>query len=389
MIRQCTIGILSLALMLAAGCSSSSKMLKHRQYDAAIYRSVKALSDDPGDQKEINVLAKAYAVANELDNDRIKYLKQSKEPQVWEEIYGVYSRLKSRQDQVKPLDAAVLAAINFKEIDYDQDLIDSKQKAADFLFGQGKKLLVKNNRYDAREAYGYFTKVKEFLPAYSGVDDKIAEAYGKSFAYVYMKILNNSSKALPRAFEEDVVKIGLGDNASRWLVFDTRYDAKTKYDYIIVLNLRKIEISPELMASADFTETKEAEDGLEYVLDAKGNVTKDSLGNDVKRTKYKTLKCYITKFSLGKTATVGGTLDFMNAGTGQMIKTDPVSAQWKFEFAYALVKGDKDALSPETKKLTELKIAPFPSNEDMILRTSEALKDMTKGIIQANMRLLE
>ena len=389
MIRQCTIGILSFMLILTAGCSSSSKMLKHRQYDAAIFRSAKVLSSNPDDQKEMEVLAKAYAVANELDNDRIKYLKQSKEPQVWEEIYGIYSRLKSRQDLLKPLDARVLKAINLMEIDYDQDLIDSKHNAADYMFCEGKKRLAKNNRYDAREAYDYFTRVKEFLPAYSGVDDKIAEAYGKSFAYVYMKILNNSSKVLPRAFEEDVVKIGLEDKASRWLVFDTRFDAKTKYDYIIVLNLRKIEISPELMASADFTETKEAEDGLEYVLDAKGNVTKDSLGNDVRRTKYKTLKCYITKFSLGKTATVGGTLDFMNAGTGQMIKTDPVSAQWKYEFAYALVKGDRDALSPETKKLTELKIAPFPSNEEMILRTSEALKDMSKGIIRANLHLLE
>jgi hypothetical protein len=389
MIRQCTIGILSLTLMLAAGCSSSSKLLKNRQYDAAIVRSVKALSSDPEDQKEMGVLAKAYTIANELDNERIKYLKQSKESQVWEEMYGIYSRLKSRQDLVKPLDAAVLGVIAFKVIDYDQDLIDSKQKAADFLYGQGKKLLAKNNRYDAREAYDDFTKVKEYLPAYSGVDDKINEAYGKSFSYVYMKILNNSNKALPRAFEEDVVKIGLEDKPSRWLAFDTRYDPKTKYDYVIILNLRKIEMSPELAASADFTETKEVEDGWEYVLDAKGNVTKDSLGNDVKRAKHKTLKCYITKFSLGKTAKVGGTLDFMTAGTGKMMKTDPVSAEWKFEYAYAMVKGDNDAMSPETKKMTELKIVPFPSNEDMILRTAEALKDMTKGIIRANLRLLE
>jgi len=388
MIRLCT-GILSLALIFTAGCSSSTKMLKHRQYDAAIARSVQELSDKPDNQKEIDVLAKAYTLANEADNDRIKFLKQSSEPQVWEEVYAIYTRLKSRQNLVKPLDASILKAINFTEVDYDQDLIDSKRKSADYLFGEGKKHLAKNNRFDAREAYDLFTKVKEYLPSYSGIDDKINEAYGKAFAYVYLKIQNSSNKVLPRAFEEDVLKIGLQDNSTRWLVFDTRYDNKTKYDYTIILNIRKIEVSPELMASSDFAESKEAEDGWEYVLDTKGNVTKDTLGNDVKRTKYKTLKCYISKFSLGKTAKVSGTLDFINSASGQMIKTDPVYAESKFEFAYASVKGDKEALSPETKKLTELKIAPFPSNEELIFRTSETLKQLTKNIVRANLRLLE
>lgn len=389
MIRQSVIGILSLALMFTAGCSSSTKMLKNRQYDAAIARSVNELTDKPDNQKEINVLAKAYRLANELDKNRIKFLKQSNEPQVWEEVFAIYNRLKSRQDLVRPLDPAILGAINYLETDYDQQVIDAKKNAADFLFARGKTLLAKNNRFDAREAYDCFAKLKEYLPAFTGIDDKINEAYGKSFSYVYMKIMNNSNKALPRAYEEDIAKIGLEDKPSRWLAFDTRYDPKTKYDYVIVLNLRKIEISPEATASADFTETKEAEDGWEYVLDVKGNVTRDSLGNDVKRKKYKTLKAYITKFSLGKTATVGGTLDFMNAPTGKMIKTDPISAEWKFDYAYATFKGDKEALTPETQKITELKITPFPSNEDMIMRTAEALKDMTKGIIRANLRLLE
>jgi hypothetical protein len=206
---------------------------------------------------------------------------------------------------------------------------------------------------------------------------------------VYLKVHNSSGKVLPRAYEDDLLKISLSDKNTRWIVFDTRFDPKTKYDYSILLNVRKIEVSPELNASADFAETKEAEDGWEYVLDAKGNVTRDSLGNDMKRTKYRTLKCYVTKFSLGKTAKVSGTLDFITVPAGQTIKTDPITAESKFEFAYAVVKGDKDAMSDETRKLTSLKIEPFPSNDDLVFRTSEALKDFCKRIIYANLRLLE
>jgi hypothetical protein len=387
--RLCSAGGVVLALIVAAGCVSSSKMLRNRQYDMAIAHAVKKLSNDSGDKEEIEVLAKAYKLANEADNERIKFLKQSNEPQIWEDVYALYNRLKSRQELVKPLDPLVLQAINYVYVDYDQDLIDAKHSAADYLFGQGKKLLAKNNRFDARGAYDYFTKVKEYMPSYSGIDDKINEAYGRGLTYIYLKIKNASNAALPRAFEDDLCKISFENCRSLWLVFDSRYDAKTKYDYAVILNLRKIEVSPELMASSDFAESKEAEDGWEYVLDARGNVTKDSLGDDVKKTKYKTLKCFVTKFSLGKTAMVAGTLDFINAATGQMVKTDPVSAESKFEFAYATFKGDKEALSAATRKLTELKIEPFPSNEDLVFRTSERLKQLTKDIISTNLRLLQ
>jgi hypothetical protein len=58
------------------------------------------------------------------------------------------------------------------------------------------------------------------------------------------------------------------------------------------------------------------------------------------------------------------TLDFIDNSAGQIIKTDPVSAESKFEFVYALVRWDSEALSPETRKLTTLKIAPFPLRTD-------------------------
>ena len=388
--KQCLYtGILSLAVIALFSCSSSTKMLQKGYYDSAIARSVQELKEKPDNKKEINVLAKAYKLANEQDNERIKFLKQSKEPQVWEEIYAGYSRLKYRQDMVKPLDAPILQAINFTPVDYDQDIIDSKRKAADFLFGEGKMLLSKNDRLDAREAYECFSKVKEYLPAFPGIDDKINEAYTRGITYVYFKIQNTSAKALPRLFEEDLLKVSLEGINNNWINFNTRYDSRIKYDYTIILNIRKIEVTPELMASSDFLETKEVEDGWEYVLDAKGNVTKDSAGNDLKRTKHKTIKGYVTRFSLGKSATVSGTLDFFESASGQVIKTDPVSADSKFEFIYASIKGDQDALTPETRKLIGLKITPFPNNEEMIFRTSEALKQLAKNIISANQRLLQ
>ena len=383
-----TLSLLPLILCLLFSCTSSKKMLEQRRYDDAVAKSVQALMKNPDNPKEIEVLSRAYALANEEDNERIKFLKQSNEPQVWEEIYDRYNRLKNRQDFVKPLSPSVLSRINFTVIDYDQNLIDAKQKAADFLYKQGNAFLAKNNRYDSREAYERFTRVKEYLPAYPGIDDKINMAYSRSFTYIFFKIQNNSNRGFAPGFEDDLLKIGFKDQSYRWLSFDTRMDNKIKYDFTIILNISKIGVTPELSTTTEAEETKEVENGWEYIRDAGGNVQKDSLGNELKRTKYKTLRCSVTRFSLGKNATVSGTLDFIDNSAGQIIKTDPISAESKFEFVYALVRGDREAMSPETRKLTTLKIAPFPSNDEMIMQTADDLKKYAKDVVHRNRQLL-
>jgi hypothetical protein len=383
------LSLLLFILCFLFSCTSSKKMLEQRRYDDAVAKSVQELLKKPDNQKEIGVLSRAYALANEEDNERIKYCKQSNEPQVWEEIYDRYCRLKNRQDLLKPLDPSVKRSVNFTLIDYDQDIIDAKQKAADFLYKEGNVFLAKNNRYGSREAYARFTRVKEYLPAYQGIDDKINMAYSRSFTYIFFKIQNNSNRGFAPGFEDDLLKIGFKDQSYRWLLFDTRNDPKIKYDFTIILNIRKIDVTPELSTTTEAEETKEVENGSEYVRDADGKVQKDSSGNEIKRTKYKTLRCSVTRFSLGKNATVSGTLDFIDNSAGQIIKTDPVSAESKFEFVYALVRGDREAMSPETRKLTTLKIAPFPSNDEMIMQTADDLKKYAKEVVHRNRQLLK
>jgi hypothetical protein len=116
-------------------------------------------------------------------------------------------------------------------------------------------------------------------------------------------------------------------------------------------------------------------------------VQKDSLGNDIKKIKYKALRCTVIRFSLGKSATVDGTLDFLDNDGGQLIKSDPISAESKFDFVYALAKGNKEALSEETRRLTTLTITPFPSDDEMLLQAADRLKQYTFEVLRANQHL--
>ena len=63
--------LFSILIIIFAGCASSLKQLQRGDYDAAIQTAVKQLRVDPTDQEQIEVLDRAYLLANQQDYDRI------------------------------------------------------------------------------------------------------------------------------------------------------------------------------------------------------------------------------------------------------------------------------------------------------------------------------
>ncbi|HHB52838.1 MAG TPA: hypothetical protein ENK75_07390 [Saprospiraceae bacterium] len=90
-------------ILLLAGCSSSTKLLQKGEYDAAIDKSIKKLLKDADNPKEINILDRAYKLANERDRNVIEELKLSGQPDVWEDAFRRYSNLRNRQERVSRL----------------------------------------------------------------------------------------------------------------------------------------------------------------------------------------------------------------------------------------------------------------------------------------------
>jgi len=48
------------------------------------------LRKDKSDKKQIAVLESAYNIANEQDNERVRFLKMEGKPNNWDEIYQTY-----------------------------------------------------------------------------------------------------------------------------------------------------------------------------------------------------------------------------------------------------------------------------------------------------------
>lgn len=384
-----TFALLVIVLFLLTNCRTSTHYLKRAQFDSAVYKSVHKLRKKPGKTKEINVLKEAYAKANQSDIERINFLRTSGEPDIWDNIFSRYNALKNRQTQVKTLPSSILNAINFVPVNYDEEIISSKKKAAEYFYAHALLLLEKNNKQSARLAYNDLQKVKLYYSDYRDVDAKLQEALLNGRNNILFKIQNQTNMIVPQNFEQELLRISMDDMNTLWMNYDTRAVEQRYYDFSISLNLKQIDVSPEQVKEESYVDQKEIADGFKYKLDSKGNVMKDSAGNDIKIPVIKIITCKVVIVKQRKSAMIGGSLDYINNRTGQLIKTNPIVAETFFENSSATPYGDYNALSNSSKNLLHSHFLPFPSNPDMIMQAAAKLKDMTKSIIWNNKNIID
>lgn len=373
-----------LVCALFTACSSSRKLMQSGNYDAAIYKSVRKLTKRKKD-KEIIVLEQAYKKANERDMEQINFLKKEGNPDNWDQLYSIYSNIGRRQNLIKPLLPLTIVSENrnafFDIKNLDEELIQTKQKAAEFLYTRALSLLEKKTKMDSRKAYNDLQIVKGYYPNYKEVDAQIQKAITMGTSYVIFKMKNNTGVPLPPSFQDELTKISMSELNNNWLRYHVTEIKDLNYDYTILVNMKNINVSPEAVKEIQYTETKELPDGFTYLLDQKGNVRKDTAGNDLKIPKTKMVSCNVLEVYQNKKAIIAGTLDFIDNSSGQLLKTDPIASENFFEFRSATAMGDTNILKPETKAKLGKRPVPFPPDFDMILTAGQTLKGMVKDII--------
>lgn len=385
------------AIILITGCVSSEKALNRGQFDFAIHNAVKKLRKNPDNTSEILVLEKAFQKAQQEDFDRIAFIQKEGSPDKWDEVYSIYVRIKNRQAFIKTLPELNVKDNNkkfvrkgkFNFIDVDNELLMSKQKAAEYFYVHGVATMQKGGRFNAREAYNELMRVKSYYPNYKDTDEQLAKAKEAGTTKVMFKMKKEIPASLPPTFEQELMKISLQDLNQNWIRYYTSDIKGTSYDYTVFVNLKVIDVSPELAKEKHYSESKEVPDGFQYILDSKGNVMKDSLGNDIKKPKFKTITCNVVETHLSKQARVAGSLDYWDNNSKQLFKTDNIAADSFFEDGFVVVlNGDVNALTPETKNKIGKKPMPFPNPFDMLLQAGGNLKGMVKNLLYENRCIL-
>jgi len=375
--------VLALTTLFLMGCGAKKDFV-NGNYDAAIRKSVTKLRKKPTHMKSILVLEDAFRAAQNQDLGSIDLLRKEGAPENWERIFHTYTRIKNRQELVKTL-SNIPPSISL--INVAGELVNAKKKSAEFYYVTGEKLLNNRDRISAREAYGNFQKVTQFYPNFREVRAKLQESRDMGTTFVLLTMKNQSGMIIPAQFEQDILSLSLNDLNGDWTMFHTQEIKGAPYHYHAKFNIMQLVISPERLKETTYEETTRVKDGWEYVLDANGNVAKDSLGNDIKADKYKKLHCRVIEIAQHKSARVSGNLQVYSLETKQLLKQAPVTSDAIFEHFSAKAVGDKRALSKKSKKLLRNRPLPFPSDADLILTGSDRLKGILKGILHNNRRL--
>ena len=377
--------------ILLSGCGSSKKQLEKGNYDAAIQKAVKQLRKDPKDADQIDILNQAYKVANDQDNERVRMLKLEGKPNSWDEVYLVYKALNDRQSLVRTVTPLNLKGrtVDFPYIDYMPDMVNAKRKAADFYNTHADDLMKTGIKESFRQAYAEYLRAKEYVGDYEGIDNKIQDAQLRGMSRVFVSIQNSSMLKFPKEFEDDLLALDFPRLNSQWVEYYTQnLNDNTQFDYYVNVNVRRVWVSPDQSQQRDSVIKKRIQDGFTYVLDKKGNVMQDSLGNDIKTPKYKNLQCALVGTVQSKTCHIDGDVNVIQMNPNKELKKDPIRAESNFENISSRAVGDIQALNSNQLERTKTSIVPFPTDIEMVIRCSESLKRAVRETIQNDRRFI-
>ncbi len=384
--------LITMIAFLFGGCASSSKLLQRGNYDAAIQKSVRKLLKNPNDHEEILVLERAYNIANEQNSERIRFLKREGNIRNNPEILHLYNLMKNRQTLVRTVLPLYLPdrVIQFPYIDYDEEIIAAQAGAAEYHYNQALQLMNRQEKEAYRLAWENLMLVKEYAGDYKDVNQLAYEARNKGISRVLVTADNRTHLNLAPEFVEQLLTIDPRGLDNEWVEFYYKdLDESLIFDYYVDINLISIIVSPNELVDKDRIVKKNIEDGFEYLLDGRGNVMKDSLGNDIKIPKYKDVFCTVIETHQRKSVNIDGTLDIVSEQPRRLLKREPVGAFTVFEHISARAIGDLRALDEETLLLVEIEPLPFPSDADMIFRTAGVLRTAIAEAIIKNKNFIK
>lgn len=386
-----TVTILFVASLLIAGCGSSKKYVESGNYDAAINKAVAELRKNPKSEKDIVSLERAMNIALDQDNERIRFLKIEGKSASWDEIYLIYKKMSDRQSLVRTVTPLKYSgrSIEWPYVDYMQEMVIAKKNAADFYFAHGKELMKNSTKDSYRQAYYEFIRAKDYVGDYEGIDQMILESKSLGISRVYVTLKNYSATKFPEEFEKDLLALDLPRLNSEWVEYHTDLLSEdTQYDYLVNINMRSVAVSPDKQFQRDSLVKTTIEDGFEYVKDVRGNVMKDSLGNDLKTKKYTNLQCALIQTYQVKECVIAGDVEIKSLSPEKVIKKEPIGSTSNFEHVSARAIGDVRALSAEQKEMLKSTVIEFPTDLDMVIMCSENLKKAIRGFMETNKRYI-
>jgi hypothetical protein len=343
-------------LFVVTSCQSTDKLIQNKQYDLALDALVKQSSYRKATDKMLHSLSEAYHTANQMDHERIKTLKNNDQPESCIELYDRYTAIEARQNLIKQLPETVLKQINFVPLDLKLQLAESKIKVQRYLFAKAGELQRSGNKSDAKSAYIFLIKLKTMNPVYPEIDKLIRQALILSASTILLAFENDSPIALSQEVVNGILNFTAEELVQSDISFFLNREDNKQYDYLFVIRLNSIKISPERTESRIFTERK----------DMDGKMLEEAVVNEVTMSKSCEMKAFV---------------DIREPMDNILIFSTPVNAVSNFTYSFSTVKGDKHAISDQTAINVNRRPIPFPADDLLVVDAAKQLNLLTKQVI--------
>jgi len=371
-----------------ASCSSVNKLVESGDYNGAVLLAIKKLEGKKNKKtKHVQGLEEAFAKINDRDLKAAQRLLDQNRASNWDDIYDIYAFIDERQESIEPLLPLVSKdgyQAKFKFINIGSLLNEAAENAASYEYDQGVKQLdlgKKGNKDAARRAHRHFINTKRYFNDYKNTRVLAQDALYFGKTRVLVKVKNRANVIVPAAFEREVLDIHVRDLNTKWTEYYIDNRGNHPIDVKAVLNIDRMDISPEREVINHYHNEKRVKDGWEYVLDHNGNVKKDSLGNDLKKDVFRKVRARVTEIHRTKAAHVKGRVVYFDNYTGERFKSQPVNVTAAFEDFACQFQGDRRALKDVYKNRLKQYPAPFPSDFALTMDAAENLKEALKDEI--------
>ncbi|MBK9106751.1 MAG: hypothetical protein IPL92_19870 [Saprospiraceae bacterium] len=369
---------LSLSLSLLTSCASVDKMVESGDYDGAIRLATQKLAGKKKKKEEyVIALEKGFEKITRQDMASIDAWSNSNRAADWEAIIRTANNIQSRQDRIEPLLPLVSEngyQAKFTFVQTDKIISEAKDKLVS-LYENRLIELVKaaraGNKASAREAYDLLNRMRSINADYVRPELK-EEMRQLGINHIIVAVENNSQAFIPNSVVDELLVNDFARNNGDWNRFYLSAVDGLVPDYSIKLKIQEIYVTPDGGQERRADYSKEIVDGWEYVLDARGNVLKDSLGNDVKRDKLVRVNATVLELAQSKKALVRSRVEIVNEHTGQQICSENIEVEEIFSHVARNIIGDDRALDPNMR--ARIQPLPFPSESDLIRDAFRGLK---------------
>lgn len=383
------------AFVLTTGCRSTQRMIESGNYDETISFTVHKLKGRKKNDEHVRALETAFRKAQRRDLDLAERLATEGRAENWARIHGLHQGIRYRQDLVAPLLPLVSKdgyRAQFEMVDIAAMERDSREKAAEYLYNRATALLERAERGDkraARDAYQVLCDLENrYYRNYKDKEDLQLKARDLGTSYVLFEVKNQSGQILPRNFADRLMAIGKNELNSEWKSFSFEAQPGVQYDYKAIFRVTRLDASPERMDERRYTDEKEIQDGWDYVLDKRGNVMKDTLGNDIKVPRMVRIRANVVEVHQIKAVRLSGYVEIRDGANDELLDTEDLATEVQFENYASTFFGDERALSQDSRCRIGNRPLPFPATEDMLVQAAERLKPNLRDELRRNRAIL-